>query len=432
MLSRAVSLYNLTGPRDPRTLDYRPAPLANEAIIPADRREKWTPAPEGPAAYTRVLPQPMATLWQSQERKFEQRLSEALYGQEFRNVRVSLDPSLRLSLELSNERIKPLSRAVGRAARTALRFGPLDLREIKVTVVEDGGSIAIYEFIDLQRLANFFEGRAAESDLLGYVNVQYPNASFRRDDPLEGLRDLNIEVQQRKFSDLAAPPIRLVTRVTYDFKRAAQEAAATDWLRAGLVGTGIVLSSAILDRRAYRFAQDHAEDRWLKAGVRAGNTLPLFALGASALIAADTSDPVRSRTGYAALEAGGAAYLAATGLKFAFGRERPGGSNGNTGFNLFSNSSGSDAFPSRHTIVTWAVATPFAVQYNAPWLYGVAAAANFARIGSREHWVSDTVAGSLLGYGIGKLFYDSSRRPAGNGPRLVLSPSGASLAWQLK
>jgi membrane-associated phospholipid phosphatase len=432
MLSRGVSLYNLTGPRDPRTLEYRPAPLANEASIPADRRDKWIPTPDGPVAFTRVLPQPMATQWQAQEKRFEQRLSEALYGQGFRNVRASLDPSLRLNLELSNERIRPLSLAVGRGARTALRLGPLDLREIRLTVVEDGGPIAIYEFIDLQRLANYFEGKIPESDLLDYVNVQYPNASFRQEDPFEGFRDLSVEVKKKDLADLPAPSVRLVKRVVYDFKRAAQEASTKDWLRAGIVGTGIVLSSAMLDRRAYQFAQDRAENRWLKAGVRAGNALPLLALGVSALIAADTSDPVRSRTGYAALEAGGAAYLAATGLKYAFGRERPGGPNGNAGFNPFSNTSGNDAFPSRHTIVTWAVATPFAEEYNAPWLYGIAAAANLARIGSREHWVSDTVAGSLLGYGIGKLFYDSSRRPSGSGPRLVLSPSGASLAWQLK
>ena len=36
-----------------------------------------------------------------------------------------------------------------------------------------------------------------------------------------------------------------------------------------------------------------------------------------------------------------------------------------------------------------AAVTPYAIQYDAPWLYGLAAATNLARIGSREHWASD-------------------------------------------
>ena len=56
---------------------------------------------------------------------------------------------------------------------------------------------------------------------------------------------------------------------------------------------------------------------------------------------------------------------------------------------------------------------------------------NLARIGSRQHWLSDTVAGSLLGYGIGQFFYQSSRAPKSKGePKVSLDPSGVSLAWQ--
>ena len=80
----------------------------------------------------------------------------------------------------------------------------------------------------------------------------------------------------------------------------------------------------------------------------------------------------------------------------------------------------------------WAVATPFAEEYNAPWLYGVAAATNFARIGSRQHWVSDTVAGSLLGYGIGKIFWESSRTPKNGGVRIQPHLSGVDVSWELQ
>ena len=88
--------------------------------------------------------------------------------------------------------------------------------------------------------------------------------------------------------------------------------------------------------------------------------------------------------------------------------------------------------PSGHTIISWAVATPFAEEYDAPWLYGLAAVTNLARVGSRNHWVSDTVAGSVLGYSIGKLFWEASRAPRQDGPRVMIHPAGISLSWNFK
>ena len=81
-------------------------------------------------------------------------------------------------------------------------------------------------------------------------------------------------------------------------------------------------------------------------------------------------------------------------------------------------------------IVSWAVVTPFAEEYNAPWLYGVAVISNLARVGSRRHWVSDTVAGSLLGYAIGRVFWESSRAPRPGEPRVHIHPAGINLAWE--
>ena len=75
------------------------------------------------------------------------------------------------------------------------------------------------------------------------------------------------------------------------------------------------------------------------------------------------------------------------------------------------------------------VATPFAEEYDAPWLYGLAAVTNLARVGSRNHWVSDTVAGSVLGYTIGKVFWEASRTPPKGAPRVLIRPSGVDLSW---
>jgi len=205
----------------------------------------------------------------------------------------------------------------------------------------------------------------------------------------------------------------------------------TDWLRVAAVGAGMVVASGFADKRAFRFSQDHAESRWLKAGTNVGNALPWLGLGAAALAALDGSDPRRSKTGYAAAEAGAVAFLAATGLKYAVGRARPETGLGNTQFKPGSTDADYGAFPSRHTSVAWAVATPFALEYNAPWLYGIAAVSNLARVGSREHWVSDTVAGSLLGYAIGRLFWEGSRAPSKGVPRVLLDRNRVLLAWEL-
>jgi len=58
-------------------------------------------------------------------------------------------------------------------------------------------------------------------------------------------------------------------------------------------------------------------------------------------------------------------------------------------------------------------------------------AARLARIGSNKYRVSDTVAGSLLGYGIGRSFWESSRALGRNKPNVLISPSGVKLSWDL-
>ncbi len=429
-LIRSVMLYDLTNARDERTLRYAPAAQPNDSVIPEDRREAWTPRPSGPEPYTRVVAKPSADQWASDQR-FEQRLTEALYSQEFRNIRIALDASRRLNLTLSNDQIRPVSRAVGRAARAALRFAPLDAREIRIGFEENAQPLVTYEFVDLVRLRRYFDGAIGQSELADYVAVEYLNPSARQKDPLERLGDLGTDIEDRSLAAVLLET-RAVGRVKDDVSRAASTAAGSDWLSTGALGAGLVLASSVLDKRADRFARDHAENSWMKKGISVGNAIPWLALAGSAVAAVVGSDPVRSRTGYAAMEAGGAAFVVATGLKYAIGRARPSENAGSGSFKFFSATSGYDAFPSRHTIVSWAVATPFALEYNAPWLYGVAAISNLARIGRREHWFSDTVAGSLLGYGIGRLFYESSRAPRKGEPRVLLSPSGVNLAWELQ
>ena len=69
-----------------------------------------------------------------------------------------------------------------------------------------------------------------------------------------------------------------------------------------------------------------------------------------------------------------------------------------------------------------------------PWLYGVAALTNVARTWSREHWFSDTVAGSLLGVAAGTLAWEARResRRAKSAPRVAVGPGTVSFAWEFE
>ncbi len=431
MLARAVRLYDLTSTRDDRLLRTKAAPPPNDESIPEDRRETWTPPPTGPVPFTQVTPRPEAGQWTADAQGYAQRLTEALYRQQFRNIRVAYDGTHRLTLALSSDTLHPASRAVGRAARTALHLGPLDMREIRVELARDADPVVTYDFADLAKLQRYFDGEINADQLADSVAVDYRDPNAREADPLARLDDLDTRAEVKSLGDLLLPEPGTFARVKRDFAGAARTAADADWLRMGAFGASAVLASTMFDKRADKFALDHASNRWLKGVDKIGNNvIPWLAIGGAGLAALDGSDPRRSRTGYAATEAGGTALLAVEGLKYIVGRGRPYVGAGSHAFKPFSMTSGYDGFPSGHTIITWAVATPFAEEYDAPWLYGVAAVTNLARVGSRNHWVSDTVAGSLLGYAIGKVFWESSRAPQKGEPRVFIRPSGVDLAWR--
>lgn len=430
-LDRGISLYDVTTARDDRNLRFGPASPPNEVSIPANRREAWTPQPRGPEPFTQVLPRVMGVQWAADAR-YRERLVEALYRQGFRNIRVDFDASYRLNVAVAGDTLRPLSRAAGRAARTALRMAPLDAREVRIAIAERADVVVSYNFFDLVKLERFFEGVLARAELDAVVAVEFLDPSAREADPLAALGDLDTTLAEPSLAKVMLPDTRAAHRVITDITAAAAKAADTDWVRFGVLGTGLVLASSALDRRADRFARDHADNSAVKTVKNVGNALPWLSLAGAALAALDGSDPERSKSGYAAIEAGGAAYLMATALKYAVGRQRPGEDASTHSFKPFSSTANYNAFPSRHAIVSWAAVTPFAEQYDAPWLYGVAGITNLARVASREHWFSDTVVASVLGYGIGKLFYDASRAPAKAAPRVSLDRSGVRFAWDFE
>jgi membrane-associated phospholipid phosphatase len=216
-----------------------------------------------------------------------------------------------------------------------------------------------------------------------------------------------------------------------DFSGGRRAAGGVDWLRSAVLGAAIVLTASTFDNEAFAFSDKRKNKGWLKDGVRIGDALPIAAMGFSALFAFDESRAQLSDTGLAALEAGALAFLGSTGLKYAVGRARPDSGEGRRELNPFESDERWHSFPSRHTAVMWAAVTPYAKEFEMPWLYGLAALTNAARTASREHWFSDTVAGSLLGYALGQLAWDA-RRGRKSGPGIAVGPGNVALVWQLQ
>jgi membrane-associated phospholipid phosphatase len=201
------------------------------------------------------------------------------------------------------------------------------------------------------------------------------------------------------------------------------------WEKVGL-GAGLIASSAALDHIAFRAADKHRENSILKASIKAGNALPVALLAGSGLIALGDFEPRISNTALASIQAGVVGLGLNQAIKFAVGRSRPTDSLGNTNFHPFSASNLHSSFTSNHTTAMWAAITPYAKEYEMPWLYGVADFTNLARVGSREHWVSDTVASSLLGYAVGSLFWQWRRTADDASPQFVVIPNGVGISWK--
>ncbi|MBL8485387.1 MAG: YjbH domain-containing protein [Rhodocyclaceae bacterium] len=188
------------------------------------------------------------------------------------------------------------------------------------------------------------------------------------------------------------------------------------------LGVGLTLASSSFDKRIDRFALQHGGGRWGRAVTKVGNALPLVALAGAAVASMDGRDTRLANVGMSALESAGLALLGNLALKDAIGRSRPAAGQGPKDFHSFTG--GDWSMPSNHSSVMWAAVTPFAKDYDAPWLYGLALVTNAGRVLSRKHWFSDTVGGSVLGYGMGSLVWEWRRK---DDMAVQLSTRGVSL-----
>ena len=195
------------------------------------------------------------------------------------------------------------------------------------------------------------------------------------------------------------------------------------------VGGGIVLASSLLDRPVANWAAKHQGPRMNKLGNIASN-VPLLLAGGTGLLWWGLGGENASETAWTAIKSAAVTLAADTLLTIAVNRARPEANLGAAHFAPFGKGATNGSFPSSHMSGAFALVTPFARDYDAPWLYAVAGATAFGRIQQRQHFVSDVVAGSLLGYVAGALLLDQQHKN-GKGPKIAIgSDRSISSRWE--
>jgi hypothetical protein len=217
------------------------------------------------------------------------------------------------------------------------------------------------------------------------------------------------------------------------FRLRVEQAASTsptlpEWVKGGGMAAGAVLASALLDKPTDRFFKKHEDSAVARGFGNFGKVMPVVLVGAAGAAMAFGDDRMQN-IGLISLESVAGAIGVTELGKYAIGRARPGEERGpweKVGSGGRSNSS----FPSGHSAVAFAAVTPFAQEYDAPWLYGVAALSAAGRVSARQHWVSDTVAGSLVGYAIGSWLWQSQRENRSSFFSINPGPKEVSMSWR--
>jgi hypothetical protein len=124
-----------------------------------------------------------------------------------------------------------------------------------------------------------------------------------------------------------------------------------------------------------------------------------------------THDDHKKETGFLAGEAALNGYLITTAMKYSFGRDRP------LDKPLYSGDfwHGGVSMPSEHAAAAWAIASVFAHEYPGPMTsflaYGLASSISMARITAKQHFPSDVLVGSVIGWYVGKQAYRAHHDP---------------------
>jgi membrane-associated phospholipid phosphatase len=123
-----------------------------------------------------------------------------------------------------------------------------------------------------------------------------------------------------------------------------------------------------------------------------------------------THDEHKRETGFLAGEAALNSLAATYALKYTLGRERPLEDNYQGRF-----WQGGDSFPSEHAAAAWSMAGVIAHEYPGPLptilAYGLAAGISSSRISAKQHFPSDVLIGSAIGWFVGQEVYRHHHDP---------------------
>lgn len=251
-------------------------------------------------------------------------------------------------------------------------------------------------------------------------------------------RDLNAydglgnfaERKDEQQLDVIAQPVRGMPDVWPRFRWRLQQSVSTtptlpQWAQGTLLAGGAIAAGALLDKPVDRFMRPRQENRVVDAWGNVGKATPVLLAGAAGAAVA-FGDSRMQNIGIISLQsiAGAAGVSMAT--KRIVSRARP-----DEELGTFSRSGKrSDAsFPSNHAAVAFAAVTPFAQEYDAPWLYGLAAVGSMGRVADRKHWVSDVVAGGVVGYAIGSWLWQAQRDDSKSSFAIAPGPKQIALTW---
>ena len=219
-------------------------------------------------------------------------------------------------------------------------------------------------------------------------------------------------------------------RMRLEQSKAATPPLSTFGYGAALSG-GAVLAGALLDKPVDKYVSKHAESRLARSWGNFGKNMPL-ALVATSGVAVAMGDDRMQNMGIISLQAVAASLGVSAVGKYVVGRARPDENRGPWERVGEGHSRANSSFPSGHSAMAFAAVTPFAQEYDAPWLYGVAALSSAGRVAGRKHWVSDVVAGGIIGYATGTLLWKGQRDNTKSQFSVAPGPKEISVSYQTK
>ena len=151
--------------------------------------------------------------------------------------------------------------------------------------------------------------------------------------------------------------------------------------------------------------------------------------GGAYLVGQWTHNDHLSETGFLSGEAALNSTLVEYAFKEATRRERPYQGNGKGSF-----FQGGSSFPSEHAAIAWSIASVVAHEYPGTLTqigaYGLASAVTLTRVTGKQHFPSDVVIGSALGWYLGRQIYRAHHDPELGAAELAQPAAAAPLGAQ--